>query len=81
MEKNPASSPSSFAESFDRLPPNGAVGVASALIDTVGPTQAVDLMVEHFGWDATMHAVVALDAPQASRVLYLVVQTLVTPTD
>ena len=68
----------SFADRLGHLPHEGAVGVASALIDTVGPTEAVDLMVEHFGWDATMQAVCGLADDRAGRVMYLTVRTLVS---
>lgn len=53
------------------------MGVARAVIATIGPTDAARVLVDEFGWDATFQALALLRGPDASETFGAVWTTLV----
>jgi hypothetical protein len=43
------------------------MGVARALLVTIGPRETVEVLVEEFGWDATFQALAMLRGDDAQR--------------
>ena len=52
-------------------------GVARALIATVGPDEAVSILVSQFGWDVAFNALAQVDGPEAAAALFACVSQLV----
>lgn len=52
---------------MDRKPPRltSVMGVAKALMATVGPRDAVDVLILEFGWDVTFQALALLRGDDA----------------
>lgn len=52
------------------------MGVARALVSTVGVEDGVDVLIEEFGWDVTFQALALLRGPEAERAFGLVWERL-----
>ena len=53
-------------------------GVARALVITMGPADAADILVAQFGWDVAVHALARLEGTQPRVALYDVMARLLT---
>lgn len=51
-------------------------GVARALLATVGPHDAVEILVSQFGWDVSFRALADVDAAEGQAAMWLAVQQL-----
>lgn len=51
-------------------------GVARALLATVGPHDAVEILVSQFGWDVTFRALAQVEGPDGQVALWLAVERL-----
>lgn len=66
------------AERQARIPRITAVmGLARALLETLGPDEAVEVLIAEFGWDVSFQAVSLVRGGTASRALSVLCERLV----